>query len=189
MSTSSCTIGCLVRLATWRRFRVQFSKRHTNNELIKRVNAVKPLWTRLRLSASHYKWKVTALKMSAWPRALHGIEATTVSLQAFKSLRAGATRGLGVNSPGSYPAVHLGMVEHPSADPHCWSILQTLRAVRACSPEGVVARNFAQRCSTHTLLARITKLQWTCLLTGQLSDAISSFDLMAVGFAELVTAG
>ena len=69
---------------------VQFTRRHTNSCLTDRVQSVGPLWTKLRLSACGYSAKVRAVKCAAWPKALHGIAANTLSLVAFGSLRSGA---------------------------------------------------------------------------------------------------
>ena len=92
---------------------VQTTRKHTNATQMSRVNSLLQLWPRLRLSASSYELKTRAIRVAAWPRGLHAIAATSVSLQAFSSLRAGAMKGLNADGSGCNSMVHLGLVERP----------------------------------------------------------------------------
>lgn len=125
---------------------VQTTRKHTNDRQMSRVHAIQPLSSKLNLSASSYATKVHALTSAAWPKGLHTIAATTVSLQTFVTLRASAIKGLNADGSGVSSFVHLGLTECPTADPHFWSVQQTLRLVRDCGIEGC----HASPCSTLT---------------------------------------
>lgn len=164
---------------------VQTTKKHTNATLMARVVSLQPLWPRLRLSASPYELKLRAIRMAAWPRGLHAVAATTVSLQAFSSLRAGAMKGLNADGSGCNSMLHLGMVERPFTDPRYWTILQTIRLVRECGvPETVhsalfeLAQGntaFARNGISSTLLARIQVLGWHVVSSSTIADDYGIF--------------
>ena len=174
---------------------VQYTRQHTNKTLTARLATVVPLWTKLRLSASAYRQKVRALLTAAWPRAMHGIAASTISQQAFQTLRAGAVKGLKEDGSGSNAQVQLGLIERASTDPQCWAIMQTLRLTRDC---GVVARvepllaelahgqtDLPSNTITQTLLLRIQTLGWHVTLGGALCDVFGPFSLFETSFTEL----
>lgn len=175
---------------------VQYSRQHTNKALMARVAEVAPLWAKLRLSACAYVQKVRAVLCAAWPRAMHGIAATTMSLTTFQNLRAGAMRGLKEDSAGANAQVHLGLIERATTDPHCWAILQTFRLTRDCgSPmrvEPLLAALAGEQVSlpgntiTQTLLHRIQILGWHVTLSGALNDFFGSFSLFEVSITELI---
>lgn len=174
---------------------VQTTKKHTNATLMARVVSLQPLWPRLRLSASPYELKLHAIRMAAWPRGLHAVAATTVSLQAFSSLRAGAMKGLNADGSGCNSMLHLGMVERPFTDPHYWTILQTIRLVRECGvPETVhsalfeLAQGntaFARNGISSTLLARIQVLGWHVVSSSTIADDYGIFNLFSVSIEEV----
>ena len=174
---------------------VQMSKKHTNFILTQRIAQLKVLWPRLRLSASRYPVKLQAIRAAAWPRALHGIAATTLGTQCFKSLRAGALKGLKYDNAGCNAAIHLGLVEHPSTDPWYWAVLQTFRSVRDADVPTHFVDTFRlvanqqykgpKNSISMTVVTRVQKLGWQLHLTGQVSDVIGSFSLFQIGFAEL----
>ena len=175
---------------------VQFSRQHTNKSLMDRIHSVTPLWPKLRMSACGYRQKVRALTCAAWPKALHGIAATSVSLAAFGSLRSGAMKGLREDSAGANPFVHLGMLERPCTDPHAWAIIQTLRLARDCGQKDRVeqvlteivggSEAFPANSITNTLLGRIQSLGWHVSPVGHLHDVIGSFSLFEISAAELL---
>ena len=174
---------------------IQLSRKHTNFAQMTRINQLKVLWPRLRLSASTYAMKIRALKMACWPRALHGIAATTLSSQTFKMLRAGAVKGLACDQVGCNTSVHLGMVEHPSVDPWFWALLQTFRSVRESKMRNLFETNLAfcanevykgpRNSITRTLYTRISKLNWKVTNTGLIQDHLGTFSLFQVGMGEL----
>lgn len=175
---------------------LQYSRQHTNRALADRVASVAPLWARLRMSASSYTQKVRAVLCAAWPRALHGIAATTISLTSFQTLRAGVMKGLKEDGAGANAQVHLGLVERAVIDPHCWAILQTFRLTRDCGSAVRVETLLAEltmgnvdlpnNTITQTLLHRVQVLGWHVTEGGLLCDLFGPFSLFAVSITELV---
>eukprot|EP00435_Cladocopium_sp_Y103_P036964 s1577_g9.t1 len=171
---------------------MQLSRQHTNKTLQQRVSGLIDMWDRLRLSPSPYKTKALALVTSAWPRGLHGVAATGLSAQSFSRLRSGAMRGLGADSSGASPWIHLGMVETPDHDPAFWSIVQTLRCARECgSVEWIlpVLLDLAQmpnpHCFSCTILTRCHSLGWRFTEDGFIQDSIGSFCLFRAPMPEI----
>jgi len=174
---------------------VQFSRKHTNANQMKRVKALQGVWPRLRLSAAAYRVKVHAIRAAAWPKGLHAIPATTIATSTFKSLRAGAMRGLDADGSGVNSHIHLGLIEVPETDPQFWAIMQTFRMVRDCGiPDivGPVLRSlvdgddrYASNGITSTLLTRVQTLGWHVDNDDLLVDEFGSFSLFDVSIEEL----
>ena len=118
---------------------LQFTRKHSTEVIASRLRDLEPLWLKLRLSPSPYQVKVLAIKQAAWTRGLHGIAASSVSDSTFTKLRTCVMKGLLAEGAGCSPVVHLGLIEHPSLDPKCWSILSTLRTVREAASEYTAA--------------------------------------------------
>ena len=123
---------------------MQFTRQHTNAVQMQRVLGMKPFWPRLKVSTSPYHIKTRAIRMAAWPRALHGIAATLLSNEAFRSLRTGALTALGSDGAGVNPTIHLSLVEDYGTDPLYWAILTTLRTARSCGEPEVIQTRLAQ---------------------------------------------
>eukprot|EP00435_Cladocopium_sp_Y103_P070529 s234_g35.t1 len=174
---------------------VQFTKQHTNKVVMDRVADLGKMWSKLRLSSCPYAMKVRALKCAAWPRGLHGIAATTISLATYQTLRAGALKGLRDDVAGASAIVQLGMIETPIADPHFWAILQTVRLARDCGPgqtlEVILSElvsgdsNYPANSVTNTLLTRLQTLGFHVDGEGRLHDQFGVFSLLHVSAAEL----
>ena len=173
---------------------VQFTKKHTNSTQMERIQSLQPLWPKLRLSACCYALKVRALKCAAWPRGLHAIPATTLSLSTFQQLRAGAMKGLGEDHSGSNSMLHLGLIEMPSVDPHFWSIQQTFRFVKDCGRKDIVQDVLAMMANgevpmhnsiTATLVSRIQFVGWHITPSGRIVDLFGSFSLFEISCTEL----
>eukprot|EP00435_Cladocopium_sp_Y103_P041693 s394_g11.t1 len=175
---------------------VQMSKRHLNAVQMQRIDALQPLWSKLRLSLSGYPAKLRAIRSAAWPRGLHAISATTISDSSFQSLRSGAMKGLSADGAGCNPVLHLGLVEDPTTDPLFWACLQTIRTTRDCGEESVVLSALVSLVSgdptiptngiNSVLLSRIQVFGWHVLPSGVLQDHIGSFHLFQASFAEVV---
>lgn len=174
---------------------MQFSKKHTNDHQMERVRSLQGLWPRLRLSSCGYVFKVRALKTAAWPKGLHAIPATTLSLQTFQQLRAGAMKGLSEDHAGSNALLHLGLVEEPAADPHFWAIFQTFRFVKDCGKRELVQEVLASMANgdtpvhnsiTSTLLSRIQFLGWHVTFAGLVVDTFGVFSLFDISCIELL---
>lgn len=175
---------------------LQTTRKHTNSTQMERIQAVKGLWLKLRLSAASYGVKVRAIRTAAWPKALHAIAATSVSKQAFKSLRAAAMKGLRAEGSGCSSIVHLGLCENPMTDPWFWTIAQTFRLVRDCGiPEVIQAALQALvrgdsgvmlNGITATLLGRLQTLGWHVTQVGMCVDDFGSFSLSEISIEELM---
>ena len=109
---------------------VCFTRKCTNTTVHARVEALSTLWAKLAASCAPRNQKIRALKVAAWPAALHGISGVSLSLACFASLRSAAAQGLRLDRPGLNPMVYLGMVEFPLADPHFFAIWSTFRDLR-----------------------------------------------------------
>lgn len=173
---------------------VQTTRKHTNDRQMSRVHAIQPLSSKLSLSASSYATKVRALTSAAWPKGLHAIAATNVSLQTFVTLRASAIKGLNDGS-GVSSFVHLGLTECPTASPHFWSVQQTLRLARDCGIEEVVMPALVQLShgtSTHAangisaaLMTRIQSLGWHVSRNAAIVNTCGEFSLFGSCMEEL----
>ena len=174
---------------------VQFTKQHTNSVLMERITGVSSLWPKLRVSPCPYKLKVRAVLSAAWPKALHGVAATTLSQATFQSLRAGAMKGLRADAAGVNAHVHLGLVERPHLDPQCWAIQQTFRLTRDCGQRHRVELVLAELADgslhlphntvTQTLLHRVQSLGWHVNMRGQIEDMFGAFSLFKISMTEL----
>ena len=175
---------------------VQMSRKHTNSTLMSRVNGMQSIWPKLRLSACRYQVKVRALKVAAWPRALHAVTATSLSDTTFHGLRTGAMKGLDADGAGCNAWIHLGMIEDPCADPQFWAIIQTFRCIRECGESEHVnsclaalahgESNLPQNGISATLLQRMQTLTWHVTEQGRIVDLFGSFDLFGASASELV---
>eukprot|EP00435_Cladocopium_sp_Y103_P064734 s15_g26.t1 len=173
---------------------MQFTRQHTNATQMDRLQCLPQLWSKLRLSASPYLTKVRAIKVAAWPRALHAIAATTLSQQTFQTLRAGAVKGLNMDGAGCNAHSHM-LCEGCTLDPQCWSILQTLRFARDCGHEEAVLTHLcalvggessiALNGITGTLLSRLQTLGWHVSPQGYLYDTFGPFSLFDISVEEL----
>ena len=164
---------------------IQMSRKHTNATLMERVQGMKPIWPKLRLSACSYATKVRALVVAAWPRALHAISATTISDAAYHGLRAGAMKGLAADGSGCNAWVQLGLIENPKVDPQFWALVQTIRCIRDCAePCQVVPRLIAYAHGdeklpdngiTATLVTRMQFVGWHISMSGLVRDLVGHF--------------
>ena len=175
---------------------VQMSRKHTNSTLMDRVNCMGSVWPTLKVSACRYAIKVRALRVAAWPRALHAVASTGLSDAAFHGLRSGAMRGLDAEAAGCSPWIQLGLIETPTADPQFWAIVQTIRCIRECGEPSQVMPRLIQLVQgdttlpangiTATLLSRIQMLGWHVSCHGQIVDVFGSFGLFEASLSEIV---
>eukprot|EP00438_Fugacium_kawagutii_P033866 Skav201111 [mRNA] locus=scaffold185:91068:95178:+ [translate_table: standard] len=176
-------------------FRSDWQTRHSNRTLTDRISSLDALWPKLQFSLSPYVLKSRAIRVAAWPKGLHGVEATTLALQTFVNLRSSAMKGLDAAGPGCNPHVHLGLIEPTMTDPHYWAIEQTIRTVRACGDSSHVRDMLVQLVAdrinpprnsvSHTVLDRLQMLGWTVEANGSISDSMGTFDLFVTSFPEV----
>jgi len=172
-----------------------FSRHCHNSVLQQRIAKMPQTWVRLRASPAPYRHKLAAIRMMAWPRALHGVTVVHVGEMHYKSLRAGAVRALKSDRKGANPYLHLANCAVVT-DPEAWFILQTFRDTRELgTPDQVVAslglfaagdQSLPANGPTSVLLARIRRVGWAVGGQGLVQDQFGSFCLMHVAWDELV---
>ncbi len=111
---------------------VNFCKKSGNKTLVERISAMGQTWLMMRASLSPYKHKITALKMLAWTRSLHGVSIVPLGPLNFVNLRAGAMKGLRQDRIGSNPSLHLPLSGF-TTDPEGFAIFQTIKDARELS--------------------------------------------------------
>ena len=171
-----------------------FSKHSWNSTLQARLRTMPDIWTRLRASLSPYRTKLQAVRMLAWPRALHGISVVHLGHSHFKTLRAGVMKALNANRKGANPMLHMAS-NSLETDPEAWSILQTLRDARELGGFDKVDAMLSVFASadldlpangpTAVLLARVRRLGWAVGTNGLVQDRYGVFSVMQVGWDEL----
>ena len=96
---------------------LQYTRSATNSTVTARIRAMEDMWPRLATSHAGYAAKLRALEVAAWPRAFYGVSICQLGNRYISALRTSALKGLGMSRPGSNAAIHLALVESPSADP------------------------------------------------------------------------
>ena len=175
---------------------MQYTRRHAAKVIIARIEEVQDLWPRLRLSPSPYKLKIRAVRVAAWPKAFHGVAATTIGPDNIQRARAGAMKGINANGSGCSSIVQLGLIECPNTDPLFWIILQTFRSVRDSHSQQAVEpliQLALDHCvglprggPTNALIGRIHKLGWQILSGMELVDVWGSFSFFHASYPEIV---
>ena len=165
-----------------------FTRHCWNSVLQQRLATLPAVWMKLRASLSPYRFKHTALRMMGWPKALHGCSVVHVGGCHFKKLRSGAMKGL-------RPALHL-IIQHLLGDPEAWAIMQTIRDARELGGfvqleamlalYGTVPLDLPRNGPTAVLVNRLQSLGWTIGGNGLIQDAFGSFNLVSLGFEELL---
>ena len=172
-----------------------FCWRKGNNTFVLRIKGMKQTWTRLRLSLSPYKYKLIALGVMAWPRALHGVSVVPLGLSHFQTLRSGAMRGLKADRIGANPILHLSTTSW-HGDPELWAIIQTIKDAREFGgadkigsmlawfvsvPEGLPSNG-----PSAVLHSRLCRLGWRVETNGLVSDQFGCFDLFNAPWEEVL---
>ena len=171
-----------------------FTKHCWNGVLQTRLAGMATIWPLLKASLSPYAHKIQALKILAWPRALHGISVVHLGFAHYKVLRSGAMRGLKADRKGANPQLHLAS-NAVLADPEAWAIFQTIRDARelggfermesilglfASTPDALPRNG-----PTAVLNARLQRLGWTVGQHGLLQDRFGSFSLFDIAWDDL----
>ena len=165
---------------------VNFSWKRGNANVVQRIESMQYTWKQLRASLSPYRFKISALKVLAWPRSLYGISTVHLGTFHFGKLRSQALRGLRQARIGSSPVLHLPLSGF-TTDPEGFAILQTFKDARELG-EAEYQRNmlavFASETGKHPqngptsiLFARLERLGWKIVADGLIQDRWSAFDL------------
>ena len=123
-------------------------------------------WTRLRRSTASLAFKLKALPIVCWNKALHGSEACPLGLQHLQALRRQATSALGLRVGGANPLLRLSLSEPPTAEPAFFLLVRVVDCLRRLcfkSPELLDRwQSFMRAYSGRTLPGPFTRLV-TCL--------------------------
>eukprot|EP00438_Fugacium_kawagutii_P004669 Skav209258 [mRNA] locus=scaffold990:390937:395688:- [translate_table: standard] len=109
---------------------VQYTKVPTNRTIVEKIKKFQPRWRNLARSPAPKSQKTKAIKMAAWPNALHAISSVTLRDELVKSLRTQAMRSLGLEQLGASPIIQLGMLEGPMTDPGYYALQRTVLDAR-----------------------------------------------------------
>ena len=171
-----------------------YTRQSGNSVLVQRVNDMKAMWKLFRASLSSFSKKCIALRMMAWPRALHGVSVVRVGKSHFGTLRTNAVRGLRNDRVGTNPIAHLSTIGF-TYDPEGWAIVQTLKDARSFAPEGYFRDMMIEAVHLQTpipnngpvqiLLDRVGALGWSVNCHGFLQDEVGSFDIFMISIGEL----
>ena len=175
---------------------MQYTRAHGAKVIRDRIQDLQQLWPKLKSSLSPYFMKVRVLSRAAWPKGLHGISATHLGPSAYKTLRAGAMRGIEAEGSGCSSWIHLGMIEKPEADPQFWALKETLRCIRLCQNESQIGMlldlaihndtSLPSGGPTKALVNRLQYIGWNFCSGPMIRDQWGEFSLFAISFQELM---
>ena len=171
-----------------------YSKQIRNSSLIARFEGLADFWPKLRSAEGTQAQKMVVIRQAAWPRAMHGVAATTVGRKRFHSLRVQVLRAIGLEKPGANAWLQLHLEQRPT-DPQFYALEQTVRDFRDLTggDAGLDAvsrcirgdRNFSPNSVTSILIDRIHWLGWQVLPEAWVHDVWGSFSLLLTSWAEL----
>ena len=160
---------------------VQYSRQATNSIITDRIKLFRDRWPAFARSHAPHRQKIKALKMVAWPNALHGATSIHLGNDHYEELRTGAMRGLTLQAWGASPLIQLSLVEHPSADPAFHVLWHTVADIRMHLPLETCERIFDEialptsrlrpkvgPCSV--LLHRLHQVNWSWQANGYFLD-------------------
>ena len=116
---------------------MSFGRRKRVSIHVEMCKALEPLWLRFKRSKAPALVKLAALPTKVWSSVLHGTAGCWLSKARLSSLRAAATRALGLQSAGVSSALRLVLSRCMASDPGFyafWSLLQDMRRVGHKNP-------------------------------------------------------
>ena len=102
-----------------------------------RIHSISHFWPILQRSCAPVWFKLQAIKMSAWPKALHACENRKVSLTTTATLRTKAMQAMGWRRAGATPWVRWTILQSIDLDPEfhqIWSILRSFHRLASTLP-------------------------------------------------------
>ena len=117
---------------------LSFGRSVRNGALVSRCQDMSSLFGRLRRSASPLAVKLSVLPRKLWARALHGISGCPLGEAHLNSLRAAATKALGIHPAGTSSLLRLSICQPLEVDPgyyQLWACLTDLRRMLRSQPE------------------------------------------------------
>eukprot|EP00438_Fugacium_kawagutii_P029787 Skav227160 [mRNA] locus=scaffold502:175705:180465:- [translate_table: standard] len=110
---------------------VQYSQVPTNKVVTGKISKFRPRWRDITRSPAPRAQKVKAIKMAAWPNALHAISSVHLRDELITELRAAAVRCLGLEQLGTSPLAQLSLLEGPMVDPGFYILHRTVMDARS----------------------------------------------------------
>ena len=170
---------------------ITYSKQTRNASLVARFHSLSDFWEKLRLCGGSFACKVKVVASAAWPRAMHGISATWVSMKHIHNLRSRYMSSLRLDKPGanSYLQLHL---DGFGMDPQAYAIMRDFRDLGSSEWHLALLDEITQ-CNTpggsntvtRVLKQRIELLGWTFTGHDVVSDDLGPFRLSRVNWTEL----
>ena len=171
-----------------------YSKQVRNQSTIARFEGLNDFWHKLRCAEGHHAQKIMVIRQAAWPRAMHGVAATTIGRKRFHKLRTFALRSLNLERPGANSWLQMHM-ELPGTDPQFYALEQTVRDFRDLTG-GVLGVDAFTRCAcdnlsfapnsiTSVLIDRLHWLGWEVLPEAWVRDSYGAFELLLAPWAEV----
>ena len=173
---------------------ITYSKQVRNASLVARFKGLKDFWEKLRCTNGSFSCKTRAVASAAWPRAMHGISATWVSLKHLHDLRSQYMHALRLDKPGanSYLQLHL---DGFGMDPSAYSIIQSIRDFRDLGSSDWHLELLSQvikhqpgaghNTVTRVLQQRLEILGWQFLGQDIVQDDLGRFKLSTVNWGAL----
>ena len=151
---------------------VQYGKSATNSLITKRMANFKIRWREFARSKATYRQKIKAVRMVAYPNMLHGIASAHVGEDHYEEARTGVMTGLGEQTAGASPYIHLSLVEFPTADPGFYAAHKTVMDIRVHLNREACQRILDQASQPsnrqrykvgpcHVLLHRLQQIGWS----------------------------
>ena len=109
---------------------MSYGKRVRVNLHEEMCKAMAPVWRKLRLSKAPIAQKIAALPAKYWSSLLHGAAGCVLSESRLSSLRATATKAIGISTAGSSSALRLVLAPDMTSDPgffQFWHLLNDFR--------------------------------------------------------------
>ena len=139
-----------------------FGRSVHNSALVSRCQDLSSLFGHLKRSASPLAVKLSVLPRKLWARALHGVSGCPLGEAHLKSLRAAATKALGIHPAGTSSLLRLSICSPPEADPgyfQLWQCVQDLRRILGKLPELLVTwQSFMAHYDGHLMRGPFSKL-------------------------------
>ena len=171
-----------------------YSKQTRNASLVARFLGLTDFWDKLRRCGGSFACKARAVASAAWPRAMHGISATWVSLKHLHSLRARYMSAMRLDKPGANSFLQLHL-DGFGMDPMAYAVLQTIRDFRDLGSSDWHVALLDEITQLHTqggrntvtrvLQQRVELLGWSFEGRDVVLDDLGAFSLSGINWAEL----
>lgn len=149
---------------------IAYGKKSAKKLQTVRMDALDPLFEKLkRVNAPEWQ-KQVVLKQALWPRGLYGASISRVGWEQICKMRTAGSRALRYNRAGSAPAIRLFFLSHEQCDPGFYQLWTTWQVFRRVARERPFLRqlwsSFMQNYQGEKLQGPFTKLLELGAMTG-----------------------